>query len=268
MINTNGVRLANDDELVQKLSDRRDRLEIYFQFDSMHDDQIAKLRGQEGLLETKLRALDKLAAAKLNVTLVATLQGGVNNDAPSELVEFARKRPEVTGLSFQPATYSGRYALPDELEQRITFPDVVDTIVDDSRNAFDQSDFFPLPCAHPNCHWIALAARDQEAFIPLTKLVDAREHLDLLANGISFTRERTQALAKTGGGSTGVRRFGVLQSSHRIKRASCSFSGRMLHVYSRSVSRRAVLRRRDEAIRRGSRYVAHHNYIVFGCLQF
>lgn len=196
MINTNGVRLANDDELVQKLSDRRERLEVYFQFDSMHDDQIAKLRGQEGLLETKLRALDKLAAAKLNVTLVATLQGGVNNDAPSELVEFARKRPEVTGLSFQPATYSGRYALPEELEQRITFPDVVDTIVNDSRNAFDQSDFFPLPCAHPNCHWIALAARDQDAFIPLTKLVDAREHLDLLANGISFTRERTQALAK------------------------------------------------------------------------
>jgi hypothetical protein len=32
---------------------------------------------------------------------------------------------KATGISFQPATYSGRHVLPDELEQRITFPDVI-----------------------------------------------------------------------------------------------------------------------------------------------
>ncbi len=196
MINTNGIRLAKDAELVERLAEHRERLEIYFQLDSLVDSQIAHLRGEAGLLETKLRALDRLATAGLNVTLVSTLQGGVNNDAPAELVEFARTRSEVTGLSFQPATYSGRHVLPATLDQRITFPDVVDTIVNDPRNEYQASDFFPLPCAHPNCHWISLAARAGSAFIPLTQYVDASKNLDLLANGISFTREKTQTLAQ------------------------------------------------------------------------
>ncbi len=196
MINTNGIRLANDADLVKQLAAYRQRLEIYFQLDALVDAQIEQLRGQAGLLETKLRALDRLAAAGLNVTLVSTLQGGVNDSAPAELIEFARGRPEVTGLSFQPATYSGRSALPTTLEQRITFPDVIDNIVNDSRNEYRADDFFPLPCAHPNCHWISLAARDGQSLVPLTQIIDARQHMDLLANGLSFTREKTQSLAQ------------------------------------------------------------------------
>lgn len=196
MINTNGIRFANDEELLEQLKPFQDRLEIYFQFDSLEDEQITQLRGQSGLLETKLRALDRLAAFGFNVTLVATLQSGVNDAAPAELVEFAKHRPEVTGLSFQPATYSGRHVLPEQLEQRITFPDVVDNIVQDPRNEYRAEDFFPLPCAHPNCHWISLAVRGGDGFTPLTKLLDAKEHMDLLANGISFTKQQTQTLAQ------------------------------------------------------------------------
>lgn len=194
MINTNGIRLAHDDALIEELGQRRERLEIYFQFDSLEDGQVAALRGQPGLLEIKLKALDKLSAAGLNVTLVSTLQAGVNDSAPADIVEFAMTRPEITGLSFQPATYSGRSALPEDLERRITFPDVIDGIVNDTRNNFEKDDFFPLPCAHPNCHWIALAVRNAESVTPLTRYVSSSENLDLLANGISFTREKTQDL--------------------------------------------------------------------------
>lgn len=196
MINTNGIRLAHDVELVQRLAEHRQRLEIYFQLDALDDQQLAQLRGQAGLLEIKLKALERLAAAGLNVTLVSTLQAGVNDNAPSELLEYARRHPEVTGLSFQPATYSGRYVLPATLEQRITFPDVIDNLVADPRNAYRTSDFFPLPCAHPNCHWLSLAVRSGEQLTPLTHTLDAFQHLDLLANGISFTREQTQRLAQ------------------------------------------------------------------------
>ncbi|MEZ6133782.1 MAG: radical SAM protein [Pirellulaceae bacterium] len=196
MINTNGIRLANDHELVSALAQYRERLEIYFQFDSLHDFEVAQLRGQTGLVEIKLRALKNLADAGLNVTLVATLQGGVNDTAPADLVQFAKSHPHVTGLSFQPATYSGRHVLPSHLEQRITFPDVIDGIAADPRNGYQTDDFFPLPCAHPNCHWISLAMRQGEELLPLTQFIDARANLDLLANGISFTREKTQYLAQ------------------------------------------------------------------------
>jgi hypothetical protein len=196
MINTNGIRLAHDHELVESLAEHKDRLEIYLQFDALNDSAMQQLRGQTGLLDIKLKALDNLEKAGLNVTLVSTLQGGVNDSASADLVAFAAERKHVTGLSFQPATYSGRCLLPDELENRITFPDVIDSIAGDPRNGFTQNDFVPLPCAHPNCHWISLAARDGNRLLPLTQFVDAKANLDLLANGISFTREKTQQLAR------------------------------------------------------------------------
>ncbi|GAB5403231.1 MAG: radical SAM protein [Aureliella sp.] len=195
MINTNGIRFAHDQGLVEQIAQYKDRVEIYFQFDSLDDVQVAKLRGQEGLVETKLKALEKLSAAGLNVTLVSTLQGGVNDDAPADLMDFAAQHKCITGLSFQPATYSGRFTLPEELERRITFPDVVDTIAADARNSFTAEDFFPLPCAHPNCHWLGIGIRGDDGFKPLTQYIDTKTHIDLLANGISFTREQTQQIA-------------------------------------------------------------------------
>lgn len=222
MVNTNGIRFAHDRELVNQIAEHRDRVEIYFQLDSLLDSDVAQLRGQAGLVETKLKALENLSQAGLNVTLVSTLQGGVNESAPADLVDFAAGQPCITGLSFQPATYSGRYVLPEELENRITFPDVVDRIAGDARNAFTADDFFPLPCAHPNCHWLGLALRDTDGFVPLTQLIDTKTHIDLLANGISFTREQTQQIAAqilsrvASGGESGCCTPGDSPDVHRI----------------------------------------------------
>lgn len=187
MINTNGIRLGRDPKLVEKIAAHRDRMEIYFQLDGLNDDVNQKLRG-EPLLEQKLQALDALQAADIHVTLVATLQGGVNDDQIGPLVKFGLSRPNVTGISFQPATYSGRHVLPEELELRITFPDVIRGVAEQTGGLFAEDDFLPLPCAHPNCHQIAIAYRSEGSAVPVTRFIDARQNLDLLANGISFTR--------------------------------------------------------------------------------
>lgn len=193
MINTNGVRLGRDPRLVERLARHRDRLEVYLQFDGLHDGVYRALRG-ENLLDAKLAALDALAAAGINATLVVTLQGGVNEDQMGPVVEFGLGRPNVTGVSFQPATYSGRHFLPDELEQRVTFPDVIQGVAEQTQGVFHVDDFLPLPCAHPNCHSLAIAYRAGGRVLPLTRFIDGRANLDLLANGISFTRARAQEL--------------------------------------------------------------------------
>lgn len=196
MINTNGLRLGQDPALLEAIAEYRDRVEIYFQLDALDDGAIARLRGQAGLLERKLNALDRIADSGLNVTLVSTLEGGLNDSAPADLLDYAKDKSWVTGLSFQPATYSGRHELAEQLERRITFPDVIKTIATDERNAYRVDDFFPLPCAHPNCHWISLAMRTSGQLLPLSQVIDAKANLDLLANGLSFTREKTSELAK------------------------------------------------------------------------
>ncbi len=193
MINTNGIRFARDPSLVELAARHKDRLEVYFQFDALNDDVNLALRG-EPLLETKLAALEALGLAGVHVTLVATLQGGVNGDQMGPLVEFGVARPWITGISFQPATYSGRHVLPEQLERRITFPDVIKGVAEQTRGLFREDDFLPLPCAHPNCHQIAIAYRTGSTTIPVTRFIDARANLDLLANGISFTRAKSRDL--------------------------------------------------------------------------
>lgn len=191
MINTNGLRFAKDDRLLDAVAAKRKRVEIYFQFDGFKPQTSLSLRGEE-LLDQKLRALDRLAAAGLNVILVTTLQAGVNEDEIGPIVEFGLERPSITGVSFQPATYSGRHVLPEELEQRITFPDVIKSIVEQTGDIFRQKDFLPLPCAHPNCHQLTYVYRKEGRRVPLSRFINATENLDLLANGITFTRGRVK----------------------------------------------------------------------------
>jgi len=195
MINTNGIRFARDPELVDLAARHRDRLEIYFQFDGLHDDVYRAIRG-EPLLAIKLEALEALGNAGVHVTLVPTLQAGVNDDQLGPIVEFGLARQWITGISFQPATYSGRRVLPADLERRITFPDVIRGIAQQTGGRFREDDFLPLPCAHPNCHQIAIAYRHDGTATPVTRFIDAAANFDLLANGISFTREKSRELIK------------------------------------------------------------------------
>ena len=195
MINTNGIRLAKDPRLRDLLSRYRQRSEVYLQFDGFDDNIYHHLRG-EALLETKLRAIELLAESGVNVTLVCTVDQH-NLDQLGRVVEFGMERPAITGVSFQPATYTGRYATPTSLEQRITFPDVITAIAEQSGGRWQARDFLPLPCAHPNAHSLAYAYREGSQSTSLARLIDVENHLDLLANGITFNRQSARELIDT-----------------------------------------------------------------------
>src|SRR5258707_733586 len=129
MINTNGIRLAHDAALLDGIGRLKHRVEVYFQFDGFGDHTSEILRG-EPLVETKLKAVEALGRRGIKTSLVCTLQPGVNDQEIGAIVKFGVDRPWVTGISFQPATYSGRHVLPDELERRINFPDVIRSIAE------------------------------------------------------------------------------------------------------------------------------------------
>lgn len=193
MINTNGVRLAKDRRFLEQVAEQKHRTEIYLQFDGFSDDGYEVLRG-ESLLETKLKAVEQRGEVGLNTILVCTVQPGVNEYQLGEIVTFGMQRPWVTGVSFQPATYSGRFVMPEQLEQRITFPDIIQRVAAQTSGVWKETDFSPLPCAHPNAHTLAYGVRAGDRALPLARFLDLQNHLDLLSGRITFNRQRAQEL--------------------------------------------------------------------------
>src|SRR5262249_28135273 len=107
-------------------------------------------------------------------------------------VRFGLARREVRGVSFQLATYCGRHVDPRDLEQRATMPDVVRAIAVQSEGVLIEDDFYPLPCAHPNCQMMAYLFRGGDRAVPVNRLIDVRRHMDLIANSIIWTPTRAR----------------------------------------------------------------------------
>src|SRR5438552_2189670 len=79
---------------------RRDRLEIYLQFDGLENASYVRLRGEE-LLAAKLAALETLQEHDLRCTLVCTVDHNTNLHEVGAVVKFGLERQIVRGVSFQ-----------------------------------------------------------------------------------------------------------------------------------------------------------------------
>jgi 7,8-dihydro-6-hydroxymethylpterin dimethyltransferase len=179
MINTNGKRIAKDDRFLAQLSEVRPSL--YLQFDGFERETYRILRGDPDILEEKIRALDRLAAIGLSVTLVPAIERGVNEHEAGRIVEFAIKHPAVRGVNFQPAFHAGRHPRHDPM-QRITIPDIVKMIEEQTGGKFKATDFVPVPCCFPTCNAVTYAFVDGEEVTPLPRIVNVNDYLDYITN--------------------------------------------------------------------------------------
>ena len=107
MLNTNGIRIAKEDGFAERLATYMPRFEVYLQFDSLRPEVMRTLRGKD-LLDTRMRALDKLDALNLSTTLVVTVRRGLNDDELGDIVRFATSRKSVRGVTLQPVQDAGR----------------------------------------------------------------------------------------------------------------------------------------------------------------
>ena len=118
LLNTNGIRLANDKTFLRFLASHRERLEIYLQYDGQRSATHHALRGTD-LRETKARALHLLSDAKLFTTLVMTVSEE-NADLVGEVLDTAFSTPYAGGVMFQPLFASGRAPLLDAMHRVTT----------------------------------------------------------------------------------------------------------------------------------------------------
>lgn len=181
MLNTNGKRIADDDAFLAELAEVRPVL--YFQFDGFERRTYEIIRAEPDILEQKLRALDRAAMIGLSVVLVPAIMRGVNDHEVGAITKFAIAHPAVKGINFQPAFYAGRHGEHSPLE-RLTIPDILRRMEEQTDGMFLTSDFVPVPCCFPTCNSVTYAYIDGDAIVPIPRLIDVDDYLDYITNRV------------------------------------------------------------------------------------
>lgn len=186
LLNTNGLKIAQENGFAEKLAEFMPQFEIYLQWDSMRPEVLKKLRGAD-LAEIRMKALEKLNALNLSTNLVVVVEKGLNDDELGSLVDFAMQQPCVRGITFQPTQFAGRNTHFNPQTDRISPTEVRQKIIR-QQNTFTENDLIPVPC-NPDTLIMAYALKLQNKVYPLTRYIDPTKLLEAAKNTIVFEQD-------------------------------------------------------------------------------
>src|SRR5260370_12025805 len=143
----------------------------YLQFDGIGND--ANGHRQVGnLFDVKLRAIENMHEAGIEIVLVVTIVNNVNNDQVGAIVKFAMENPKkIAFVSFQPVSFTGRDEdiTPERrLRQRYTLSHLAQDVSRQVGEFEPTRDWFPISfiatfaaCSHlvhcPDSQWPSLS---------------------------------------------------------------------------------------------------------------
>lgn len=186
MINTNGVRIAQDAEFVARLATYGpQRLEIYLQFDSLRPAALKELRGAD-LTRIRQQALERLNAAGISTTLVVTVKRGLNDDELGDIIRHGLAQPCVRGITFQPIQEAGRTE-GFTAQHRLTVSEIRRGIAAQS-GVFTLDDIVPVPC-NPDTLAMGYAIKTQGQAVPLTRHISPQALVEGAGNTIVFEQD-------------------------------------------------------------------------------
>ena len=215
---TNGIRFA-DPEFARRARDAGLQY-LYLQMDGTTDDVFLKIRGK-ALLDTKLRVIESARKAGLRIIFVPTVVKGVNDHQIGDLCRLAFEHLDVlSGISFQPMTFTGRYPESERERMRFTLSDLSREFSRQTGFTRPVEDWFPLNAAvplvryagamtgsapvnhacHPHCGLMTLFFVDRNrSAVPITRFLDLRGLLgevDRLSASVSKSRVRVLSKAR------------------------------------------------------------------------
>jgi 7,8-dihydro-6-hydroxymethylpterin dimethyltransferase len=143
---TNGIEFAKSKEFCKKAFDAGMRYG-YLQFDGIGND--ANSHRQIGnLFDVKLRAIENMHEAGIEIVLVVTIVNNVNNDQVGTVVKFAMENPKkIAFVSFQPVSFTGRDEdiTPERrLRQRYTLSHLAKDVSSQVGKVEPTRDWFPI----------------------------------------------------------------------------------------------------------------------------
>ena len=194
-IATNGVRIGKDPEFTAAL--RGAGLStVYLHFDGV-------TRETDPFLEAHRKALQVLDQVHLGTVLVPTVIKGRNDHEIGDILRFAVEHISVVrGVNFQPVAFTGAAGEDDVERSRITIPELLQRVEEQTGGAIRADDFYPIPCvvpisdlveayrgtpqirftAHQHCGAATYAFINEGEIVPVNRLLDVDSFFAAVGN--------------------------------------------------------------------------------------
>jgi uncharacterized radical SAM superfamily Fe-S cluster-containing enzyme len=200
---TNGIEFAKSAEFCKQAAEAGLRY-AYLQFDGIGNEANSH-RAVGNLFDVKLRAIENLHKAGVDIVPVITIINGINNEQVGAVVRFALDNPKkIPFLSFQPVSFTGRdEAITDERRQaqRYTLSHLAHDVKTQTGIGEPVRDWFPisfmstfsdwadlvhgpssdwgqLSCGcHPNCGigMAVMCDKETREYVPVTAFLNAEQ---------------------------------------------------------------------------------------------
>lgn len=193
-LNTNGIRLSQDLELTQKLREAGINT-LYLSFDG-----VTKKTNPKNHWEVP-GVFENCRKTGIGVVLVPTIIKGVNDHEIGGILNFGFRNIDVVrGVNYQPVSLVGRITNAERKRMRITIPDVIEKLEEQTNGQITGDDFYPVPTllpftrfvealtkkseydlsSHFSCGMATYVFRDGKRMIPITRFVDIEGFLEYL----------------------------------------------------------------------------------------
>ncbi|MCW3135037.1 MAG: radical SAM protein [Methanophagales archaeon] len=225
---TNGIALAKSEAFCSRLKEAGLHT-VYLQFDGVTEEPYKKLRGIPAL-KTKLKAIESCRRGGLkSVVLVPTLMRGVNDDQMGDIVRFAAENLDIVkGVNAQPIAFEGRVDESERKKGRITIPDFINLLEEQTDGEIPKESFYPVPfvlpvsyfveawkkvpqlefTVHPHCGAATYVFVENGRFTPITEFIDVEGFMEfLLDTAEEISKSRIGKIRAIAGLASALRRF-------------------------------------------------------------
>ncbi|MDX1386153.1 MAG: radical SAM protein, partial [bacterium] len=143
---TNGIRFAEDPEYAKRAAAAGMRI-AYLQFDGIGNEN-NEHRKIGNLFDVKLRAMENLYNAGIDIVLVVTIVNTINNHQIGPIVKFAIENADkISFIAFQPVSFTGRdegISDEDRHQQRYTLAHLAHDVKNQTNLGEPLRDWYPL----------------------------------------------------------------------------------------------------------------------------
>jgi len=236
-IASNVIRIGKSKEYLQELRDAG-LSTIYMQFDGVTPGPYLAARGTD-LLPLKKQAIQNAREVGMeSLVLVPTVVRGVNDDQLGDIIQFAvDNRDVVRCVNFQPVSITGRIDHAARHEMRITIPDAIHLIEEQTGGKIPASEWYPVPSMMPvgralglikggpelelSSHFACgmstfIFIDDDGSYKPITEVIDVDKFLVLLEEIANLFADQKKAAsarakAKLAAGVRHIKKKGILK---------------------------------------------------------